>query len=241
MINLKHFHVLFNVKESNLMLEIENKVKEMGAGIIGYCDLSDYTIEGFENLKYGISIGVALSRTIVQQINKGPTYLYFHHYRTINALIDQITLRCCIMLEEAGYEAIPIAASQTVHMGKEPHYSLFSHKLAAVRCGLGWIGRSSLFVSNKYGSGLRLGTILTNKELPVNKKEIELPGCGDCTKCVDSCPARAIKGQFWEPNCIRDNIFDANACNEYMHKNYDKIGRGSVCGICMSVCPYNKY
>lgn len=223
------------------MQEIEKKLYDMGACLIGYCDLNDYTVEGMEELKFGISIGVALSKSIVQQINKGPTYLYYHHYRTVNALIDQITLRCSIMLEEGGYKAIPIAASQSVHMGKEPHYGLFSHKLAAVKCGLGWIGRSSLFVSNKYGSGLRLGTILTNKQLPVNKDNIQEPACGECRRCVDSCPAEAIKGKQWELNCSRDDIFDANACNEYMRKNYDKIGRGSVCGICMSVCPYNKY
>jgi epoxyqueuosine reductase QueG len=34
-----------------------------------------------------------------------------------------------------------------------------SHKMVATRAGLGWIGKTDLFVSNKYGPRVRLASI----------------------------------------------------------------------------------
>jgi epoxyqueuosine reductase QueG len=60
-----------------------------------------------------------------------------------------------------------------------------------------------------------------------------------CTICRDACPAGAITGEEYIPGHERKEIFDAKKCSEHM-KTYKNIGRGAVCGICMSVCPYNK-
>ena len=58
--------------------------------------------------------------------------------------------------------------------------------------------------------------------------------------CVKACPAHAIKGGDWSPGTPREEIFDPEACSNYMKTKFQKIGRGAVCGICMKVCPLNK-
>ena len=116
---------------------------------------------------------------------------------------------------------------------------MFSHKYAASLSGLGSVGKSGLFISNKFGPRVRLGTILTNAEFPVENAVPECQ-CGECRECVKSCPAQAISGEIWKAGDDRSVIIDAKACSDYMKKAFQHIGRGAVCGICMRVCPKGK-
>ena len=213
---------------------MQNKIKsfltENGAGTVGFCRLEK---ENPFNLGYAISFAIPLSDAIINGITNEPTHTYFHHYRTVNALIDNLALRTGLMLGSEGFNYAPVAASQSV-CGMQ---GIFSHKYAAVLSGLGFIGRSGLFVSKDYGPRVRLGTILTDCPLEAEYPVME-PGCGECRLCADSCPAMAITGSDWHPDDPRENIIDAKACSDYMKKAFQHIGRGVVCGICMKVCPY---
>ena len=187
------------------------------------------------SLKYGISIVYRLSDKVVEAISDAPTKLYFHHYRTVNAFIDRIALKCGLFLESQGYKYVPIPASQSVN-GTQ---GIYSHKYAAVKSGLGTIGKSGLFISEKKGPRVRLGTILTDCKFDVPDIE-PVSKCGECNLCVNACPAMAITGREWQKDAEREDIIDAIACSDYMKKAFQKIGRGAVCGICMKVCPMNK-
>ncbi len=214
-------------------MELKDTIKEFllshGAGQVGFCHLKE---ENAFSLPYAISYTIPLSDVIVNQIDTAPTHTYFHHYRSINALIDQLSLRVGRMLADAGYGYVPIPASQSVN-GLQ---GIFSHKYAASLAGLGSVGKSGLFLSTQHGPRIRLGTILTDFPFP-DKPEILPSPCGDCNLCARSCPAMAITGKAWEPGVIRDTILDARACSDYMKSAFQKIGRGVVCGICMKVCP----
>ncbi|XXF59629.1 4Fe-4S double cluster binding domain-containing protein [Thermoanaerobacterium thermosaccharolyticum] len=220
----------------NRQLIVEEKMKEWGASIVGFSDLIDVLPDDLKDLRYGITVAVKLSDRIINEINDKPTYTYFHHYRSVNTLIDQITLKTVLMLEEWGYNALAVPASQSIKELGE-YRGLFQHKTAATKAGLGWIGKNGLLVTEKYGPRVRLGTVLTDFELDTGKP-IETSKCGNCTLCVKSCPAMALHGKLWEAGIERKEIVDAQACSEYMNKNFKHIGRGSVCGICIKVCPY---
>jgi epoxyqueuosine reductase QueG len=166
--------------------------------------------------------------------------MYYHHYRTVNALIDRITLRAALFLQNAGYDAIAIPASQTIPDKEKPHHGDFSHKIGAVLSGLGRIGRSSLFIDNDYGPAVRLGTVLTDMELPIANIEHGENRCAKCSNCTSLCPAGAIKGNLWVEGIDTGELIDVAACNDYMRNHYMGIGRGSVCGICIRVCPDNR-
>ena len=209
--------------------KIEKFLVENGAGEVGFCHIE---CENSFNLKYAISFTIPLSNAIVEGIGSEPTHTYFHHYRTVNALIDNLSLRAGLLLAENGYDYVPIPASQSVN-GLQ---GIFSHKYAATSSGLGSVGKSGLFLSKKFGPRVRLGTILTNCEFDTKFAPAESP-CGGCDLCVKACPAMAITGNEWHPHDKRENIIDAKACSEYMKKHFQHIGRGVVCGICMKICP----
>lgn len=216
--------------------ELETNLKQAGASLVGYSNVYENLPEKLKELKFAITIIVRLSDFIIDEITDKPTYTYFHHYRTINALIDQITLKGLLMIQERGYKVLVVPASQTVNDMNDKYSGIFPHKTAAVKAGLGWIGKSGLFISPKYGPRVRLGTILTNMEISCNEFILSSQ-CGDCSRCVKGCPAMALSGNCWTEGCIRSDIVDAKACSDYMNSNFKHIGRGSVCGICMKMCP----
>ncbi len=189
----------------------------------------------FEDLNYAISLVVRLSDSVVNEIDDAPTKTYFHHYRTVNAYIDRAEEKLVLMLMNEGFRAAAVPASQSV----EGYAARFSHKRCAVAAGLGSIGKSALFLSRKYGPRVRLGTVFTDAPLPTLEQEYK-DVCGDCRICTDACKALAIRGVNYVPGMERSEIFDARACSEYMKREFQGIGRGAVCGVCMRVCPLGR-
>lgn len=212
-----------------MQTKIESFLLENGAGQVGFCRLDK---DNPFDMPYAVSFTVPLSDKIIDGIDEAPTHTYFHHYRSVNTLIDNLSLRAGLMLGSEGYGYVPIAASQSVN-GLQ---GIFSHKYAAYLSGLGYVGRSGLFISSKYGPRVRLGTILTDYPFVCDAKPMPFD-CGECRLCVNACPAMAISGEDWRPGDEREVIIDAKACSDHMKKAYQHIGRGVVCGICMCVCP----
>lgn len=212
---------------------MQTKIKDFllknGAGQVGFCRLEKDNPFG---MTYAVSFTVPLSDAIIDGIEGAPTHTYFHHYRTVNTLIDNLSLRAGLMLASEGHSYVPIPASQSVN-GLQ---GIFSHKYAAYLSGLGYVGRSGLFVSSKSGPRVRLGTILTDCPFVCDEKPMPF-GCGECRLCVNACPAMAISGEDWRPGDEREKIIDAKACSDHMKKAYQHIGRGVVCGICIKICP----
>jgi epoxyqueuosine reductase QueG len=86
----------------------------------------------------------------------------------------------------------------------------FPHKTAAASAGLGWIGKTALFVSPQFGPAVRLATVFTDLDLPVGDAIAE-GRCGDCRACVDACPAGCGRDVQWRAGMARDELFDAGA------------------------------
>lgn len=222
-------------------LEKINKLKEIlyekGASLVAFSDVSN--LDNNKGYIGAITIGYKLLDEYIEQINdnKSPTFEYFHHYRTVNAALDQMALYAATYLDRLGYRSMMIPASQS--SVEDPYKGAFPHKTAAVLSGSGYIGKSGLFISEEFGGRIRLATVLTMAPLKAEKPIVECK-CGGCTKCFDACPAGAILGNIYINGNDRDTIFDAEKCSKYMKKNFQHIGRGSVCGLCIAACPHFK-
>ena len=211
--------------------QIEKILIDNGASFVGFADVS------YESLTGAISFGVKLSDFVLSQITDKPTYTYFSHYRTVNALIDRLTVLVGSYIEKCGYRYMPIPASQTVN-GHETMAGEYSHKKVAFMSGLGYIGKNALFMHKEYGSKVRLGTVFTDMPLTFGSPILENI-CKECRVCSSVCPAQAISGENFDINNPDKLLIDKKACSDYMKNAFMKIGRGSVCGICIKNCPYN--
>lgn len=213
--------------------ELERLSRQEGADIFGTSNVSECVPQRFSGLPYAVTIGVRLLDAVMDEVRSGPTKLYFHHYRTANAFLDMCALKCALFLQRSGHKAVAIPASQTTSSAGIA--ADFPHKTAANLAGLGFMGKSGLFISADYGPRVRLATVLTDCPLP--EAQMMQTQCGSCRACVEACPSGAIVGNTWRIGCSRDEIVDAALCSCFMKEKYGMIGRGSVCGICAAVCP----
>ncbi|GHP13767.1 epoxyqueuosine reductase [Lentilactobacillus fungorum] len=108
----------------------------------------------------------------------------------------------------------------------------------ANRAGLGFIGKNGLLITQEYGSYVYLGEIITNLKIAPDSP---IPcQCGDCTRCIDACPVKALLG---------DGRMNAQRCLSYqtqtkgmMNAEFRPKIRNVIygCDICQQVCPFNK-
>lgn len=212
-----------------------NKLKKFclnqGIDLFGVADIAqmkkDFMLspEILAKVDKAISLGVCLSRGVLEEIKDAPTRLYFHHYRTLNMFLDQATRIVCHEIEKKGYLAIPIPASQIVDWQNQKAH--LSHRHVAVLAGLGWIGRNNLLVNEKLGSQFRLTTILTDMPLKIDKSLDKT--CGSCQICVKMCPAEAIKES--------PKDFEFTKCFDKL-KEFQKqrLVDQYICGVCVLAC-----
>ncbi|MHC1729585.1 MAG: 4Fe-4S double cluster binding domain-containing protein [Syntrophobacteraceae bacterium] len=204
----------------------------------GAADLRDFstprdnTGEGFP---FAVSWVVPVSPAIMAEVRKGPSHAYADEYARINRCINETSEKLAAKINREGYRAQPLAASErTDPVGIKGD---FPHKTAATRAGLGWIGRHCQLITHKYGSWVRLGTVFTDMELPLGPPS-ERSFCGKCSRCVDACPAGALKGKAWYPGLPREEILDAEKCDMWKKEHYYEYLNGHICGICSALCPY---
>lgn len=106
----------------------------------------------------------------------------------------------------------------------------------AQRAGLGFIGLNNQLIIPGAGSRFLLGEILTT--LPLAPSEACTKSCGECRRCIERCPGRALDG--------RGGI-DARRCLSYLTIEYrgplpdglDLDDRIYGCDECQDVCPHN--
>ncbi|MGQ9469601.1 MAG: 4Fe-4S double cluster binding domain-containing protein [Nitrososphaerales archaeon] len=136
-------------------------------------------------------------------------------------------------IQEKGYQACPIRASQIIDSNK--FIGVVSHKLKANLAGLGWIGKSCLLITPNYGPRVRFATILTDAPLKVGSP---IDGkCNDCRACIDICPVKAFTGASFNPSEPRESRFNAHLCNSYSKEIKEKLGE-ELWGLCVYACPY---
>lgn len=110
-------------------------------------------------------------------------------------------------------------------------------KPAAAKAGLGWQGKCSLLISPKYGSFQALGGIVTDADLAeVYPKEAA--HCGNCTACIESCPANAIEQHGLNRSKCLSNLLEEDNMPETITEMQDNYF--FECDICQEACPWNK-
>ncbi len=109
----------------------------------------------------------------------------------------------------------------------------------AVKAGLGWIGKNSMFINPKLGTYTFIGELIIDLDIEPSKSIIP-NRCGTCTRCIDACPTGAIvsPGVVDSRKCISYiNIEKKGALSEIERNNLNGWCFG--CDICQEVCPWN--
>ena len=114
---------------------------------------------------------------------------------------------------------------------KGDEYTSYYLKAWAVLSGLGWIGKSRMFVSKTHGPRLRLKGVLTDADLGEPCAILEDASCGKCRECAKACPVGAIS----------ETEVDRRKCGA-CPQNHRRISERvySYCTACTASCPVGK-
>ena len=207
-----------------------------GIDLFGVADLR--SIEGIRTypkwllggFRYGISLGVALDKYDAYEMDVEGEI----SYRILRAA-------CAILanyIEKKGFKALVPDLDDPVRW-KGPLYfkSPLSMKAVANAAGLGWIGKSAVFVSERYGPRVNLGAVLTDMPLPAGR--ISKNKCGSCSACAKACPVGALTATSFDVYPVRlDKVLQKEKCNDWLEKPENK--EHGYCWECVLACPRGK-
>jgi epoxyqueuosine reductase len=167
--------------------------------------------------------------------DQGPRYARYIHGRDYH---EEIAARLeQVMKEVAARSGLGEALQWKVCVDT----SAVLERSWAALAGLGWIGKNTLLIHPQLGSYLFLGEVLINQA--TGKGPNPLPDyCGNCTRCLQACPTRAIREPHWVDSrrCISYWTLEKRGALELAEDDKRAIGPWIAgCDLCQEVCPFN--
>ena len=113
-------------------------------------------------------------------------------------------------------------------------HSPISELDAAARAGIGVIGKNGLLLTEKYGSYVFLGEIITDIEIPCEVQPVRV--CHDCGACANACPATVNDKSI----CLSALSQKKGVLSEEEQRILCATNTVWGCDRCQECCPYNQ-
>jgi len=146
--------------------------------------------------------------------------------------IDAIAYRIASELDRLGGSAVAVPSRDPYDYWDDSRrhgQGILSLKHAAVRAGLGRMGKNTLLVNDKLGNMLCLGAVLVDKELEDDPVATYGTCRPDCRICLDACPAKALDGV----------TINQRKCRSVCGKQTPGGGFVYACNLCRRICPHH--
>ena len=211
--------------------EFAQVLKDHGVGLWGVADIAGLHVLGD---RYPRAVSLVFPYRPLLQVYKEEDFhrLLKGVYETVYRAQDAASS----WLGERGVKHLVVP-----HGGQDPEtlLAMFPHKLAAVRSGLGWIGKNCLLVTPEFGPRQCLATILLEARWPAGEP-VTTDQCGDCRVCVEACPYGYIHDVNWYAGLARVELFNAHACSRTREGFIPTLGHKHECGLCLWSCPVGR-
>ena len=114
--------------------------------------------------------------------------------------------------------------------------SPIDERLAASRGGLGVIGDNGMLITQRYGSYVFIGEIISDMDVslyPIQASCAEIKKCRSCGRCKLFCPYEECSA------CLSELTQRKGELNEHDFEMMKKYNTVWGCDICQTVCPLN--
>jgi len=195
----------------------EAYIKANGADFVRFVDITPLPVETRGEYTRAVFFCKVLSRGYLSAVRDGRKPERQEFGKTEHAM-DALCVKLANELTSEGYDSVTKITSAKIKSARLPH------KTIARMAGFGFIGKNTLLVSEEFGCAAVLGKVLTVAPFAATQTQPIEQQCGDCSVCVDICPAKALLGAPWSPATTRDEMLVRKLC--------------SPCMKCMIHCPY---
>ena len=209
--------------------EIRKKALDLGYGEVGFTRNDRHYV--YQSRKSAMKRGLpnAICLALEQDYVKTQTIPSMDAEDThFGTYFDQgpLTAELLSFIHSLGYRCQ--VSGPTWHYG--PMIPMF------VQAGLGQLGANGQLLSPHFGSRARLQIIYTDANLTLDSPiDYGIHSfCQECKVCVDRCPGRALTSEKVWYRGIEKNKLAFKRCRPVMAE-YEG------CGICMKVCPIQRY
>ncbi|MBI5114858.1 epoxyqueuosine reductase [Candidatus Poribacteria bacterium] len=195
-----------------MLKKIESYLYEQHMDVVGVADAAGWQspleecrpTEILKDCRRIIVFGKEISRPIYET-RKHALDLYANVAQNYYQSMDAAAVEVASMLTRAGHPSVPLGAYLPLLMREGKYWGIVSLKHAAVRAGLGTMGKNTLLINEEFGNRLRLGGVLTTAPLPAGNPLPKSLCIQDCQTCVEVCPVQALNGQggISQYKCLR--------------------------------------
>lgn len=253
----------------NVTSRIETLMKDMSIPLMGAADaerLNETAPAGFrpEDLLPGAKTVLIFAKPLPLSVFSAPSSnglhsFYITAYKAYYQLFDALAVKASLILQEEGYESLPIPSYSPIRFHKGEPHGLISLKHAAVQAGIGKMGKNTLLLHKDHGNILRLGGLVTTQSLTTDPVDVSGLCPEKCHKCMDACPVGALSDKGIDKtrcmvNCIKHTLlppaflFKAlaflTARSRFMTRFMDVFtlsffeSYGISCFNCLKACPH---
>lgn len=206
-----------------------------GANLVGFAQAEDFldAPAGFRptdlmpTARGVVVLAKALPKGVVSTDN---AVVYTLHHTHLLQQLDTLAYEVALFIEENGGFAMPTPADDPYfHWEEERKHGMgiFSHRHAAVKAGLGMLGKSALVLTPEYGNRVELVSVITN--LPFRPAPPVTGLCPPgCQLCENACPSGAQQGRY---------AIEQKPCRLHFTAKTDRGHTIYRCWQCRAVCP----
>lgn len=184
-----------------MLKEVEALLYGRNMDVVGIADANDWPSPRIEcrpnEIMHDCERIIVFGKEIPSPIYKTRSHaldLYGHVAQNYYQTMDAAAAEVATLLTRRGFPSAPLGAYLPLLMRRGKFWGIVSLKHAAVRAGLGSMGKNTLLINKRFGNRLRLGGVLTSAPLPAGSP-VERALCIDeCRTCIEVCPVGALDG-----------------------------------------------
>jgi epoxyqueuosine reductase len=175
------------------------------------------------------SVLVFAKRHPVESIHAESCIPYTHICTLIMHEVDMITYKISSALQDKNIDNV-IIPNDDPYEYWEPERSygraILSLRHAGYLAGLGYLGKSTLLINEKFGNMIQIGALLLDIELEGDPL-VEQSCPENCSLCIDNCPTKALDG----------TVVDQKKCRPLSVYKHEKGYVLKKCFLCRKICP----